>query len=242
MRVFTRQFLIALALLALSVGSSQAATVNVSSSPGSLFTTDALTGFSTTGAQMHGMEVTTCFAGGGCETITWDGTVGSSSYGEAVGTGWSLSVAGDTFTSPFTFTTTGAVTSISVNGRPGNTIFDIIDCLGDGIVGCSSPGSARGMPFGLSGANPDLTDYIVNVQYTDQLAVGGVFYGDLFTVMNVDFNGDSFTGSFQFISDTDNSAFNSPIVPVTPVPEPAPLLLMAAGLIALSLRRRIVRH
>lgn len=208
--------------------------VNIINSDGDLYNTDKLTEYTTDGSLMDGMEVTTCFASAACETVAFDGTVGSTSYGEAVGSGWSLSVNGNTFSSPFTFSTSQDVTSILVNGRPGNTIFDILG--GD----FRSPDSAQGKPFTLSNSGDLADNTTVNVEYSDKLSVQGVFYDDLFTTMAIDFGGSLFSGMFSFLTDTDNNDFagGSPITPTNPVPEPGTLALMGLGILGFGLRRR----
>lgn len=203
---------------------------------GNGYTTGRLTESVTTGALMHGMIVTTCFLSGSCESSNWRGLAGG--YGEAGSSNWLLSLNGNTFYNPFTFSTlnsTAEVVSISLNGRPGKTVFDV------NFDDMLSVGSFFGRPFELSGSNPDIANLNVNVNYTERLAVDGVFYGDLFTVMTIDFGGSAFNGSFKFITDTDNSAFSEAIVPFDPIQVPISntLFLFAVGLAGIGLRNKL---
>lgn len=84
MKGFNRKVVIGLGLAAAMAGNAYAAPiVNVTNSDGDLYNTEMLTGYSTDGSLMDGMEITTCFASAACETVAFDGTVGSTSYGEA---------------------------------------------------------------------------------------------------------------------------------------------------------------
>ena len=68
-----------------------------------------LTGFITTGAMMNGMSVTAYFNNGSFETEFW-GATGAVSGG-VIGTGWSLGLTGDSFTSSWSFVNDGAAAS-----------------------------------------------------------------------------------------------------------------------------------
>lgn len=231
MKNLTKTAPVAAVALLLACGGVSAATVNITTSPGSLFNTAALAGFATTGSMMNGMLVTACDESS-CETRAWETT--GTGTGGVFGTGWSMTLAGDSFSVPFILTGSDdfAITSFSMNGRPGNTIFDIVN--GDFL----SPGSANGRPFTISGTSP-FSGGVINVNYTDRLSVADIFYSDLFTVMNVNFGGATLTGTLSFITDTDNAATGSPIVPVS---APATLALAGLGLIGIAATRRRARQ
>ena len=83
-----------------------------------------LTGFFTTGAMMDGMSVTAYFDDGSSETESW-GTTGLVSGG-VNGTGWSLSLTGDSFLSSWSFVNddAGTLVRLVLDGSSGLTVFD----------------------------------------------------------------------------------------------------------------------
>ncbi len=205
----------------------------VNSSVGTSFNTAALTGFSTFGDGMDGSLVSIIMANGNVgPAVAWADTGAGS--GAAANAFWSLSLSGDTFISPWTFTNTGVTNGILgfiFNGVPGNTVFDIDPTFE------VSPGSASGNPFGSVDGPAPLDDTgPVTGSYTNALSVGGVFFGELFTQLTVTFAdvlrvGDSIT----FFADTDSA---DPDRGGIDVPTPGSLSLLGAGLLALGLRRR----
>jgi hypothetical protein len=205
-----------------AIGPAQAApTVSVSTSLGTQYTTSQVSD-KTNGADMAGATVKVCDAAG-CETGNWAAT--GIEGGRASGAGWSLTLNGDSFSAAFVLETTRAITSFSMDGRLGETTFDITTSPE------ASPGSALGFPFTFVESDP--VPSAIRVAYSDALRVDNVFYDDLFLVMQVDFGSGSFLGRLLFRTDTDNTAVISPFSP-NPVPEPATLALTLAALLCLA--------
>ncbi len=229
---FKRAFLFSALAFPLSLMSVAATadpiTPNVTTTVGTIYNTNALTNLTTLSADMVGSEVTVNFSGGGSETVIWN-AVG------AYGSGWSLTQFGNTYSSPWSFSNTGsvAITGFSINGVPGNTTFDIVS----GSTG--SPDSGDGNPFTNVDGPLGLS---IDALYTNQLTVGGVFYGDEYTKLTVSFLGGGLTSNngITFYADTDNA--NAALGGITEgVPELstwAMMILGFAGIGFMAYRRR----
>lgn len=184
-----------------------------------------LTGFTTTGSMMSGMEVTVNFLGGGSQTSIW-GTTGSNAGG-AFGNNWSLTQTGNTFGGLWTFVNAGSslISSLIINAVPGNTVFDRT------FNSSGTPGSASGWDFQVSsGQGPSSFNYSAPID---------ISVGDLFGTLAVNWNS-GFAGTMSFIADTDNGTANDPVTVARSVPEPASTLsLLALGALSLgSMRNR----
>jgi hypothetical protein len=169
---------------------------------------------------MDGMSVTAIFTSGLNQTLSWADTGANS--GGVTGTGWSLSVTGDTFNDNAWTMDTGnlTLTDLILDGTTGLTVFDRTF---DNLVGTA--GSALGKDI----------DTGVTAQYSRQVAIApDAPVGDLWHVVSVDFTdvgSGGVSGTFTFSQDTDNDSR------FADVPAPAPLLLVGIGLIGMSIAR-----
>lgn len=177
---------------------------------------------SSTGTSLHGMDVTVCFLNESCQTVGFDGTLGEDGYGAAIGDGWQLSLGGDSFITPFLFSSSVEVTLLHLNGAPGNAVFDTKP-FDDYTPG--TPGADLGSYFSdVVGLQPE------RVVYSNEVWFNQTFYGDLYTSMSIYFDPAGVSGSMSFYTDTDQARGLQ-------VPAPATLLLMLAGLAALRQRK-----
>jgi hypothetical protein len=185
-----------------------------------------LTGYSTTGAMMGGMNITVNFFDGTSQTAVWQPTGGQS--GGAFGNGWSLVQSGNTFGSfnnPWQFSYTGgsSVAALVIDAYAGNTVFDIYpDVTGPR----QTPGSADGWYFQPTyGAGPTRHAYDVPID---------ISYGDLFGRLSLFWDG-GFWGNMGFVADTDSGTSYDPVRPRYPVPAPPPPPQVAPSLVGLYL-------
>lgn len=160
-----------------------------------------LTTFTTTGADMAGMEVKVNFLGGGSETQIWSATGLES--GGVTGSNWSLFQSGDSFDQPWILNAAQSISSLIINAIPGNAVFDIIpfDVL--------TPDSADGKPFSVqSGTAPTSFNYSVPIDISQ---------GDLFGALTLNWS-TGFLGQVTYLADTDTGTTDDPVTPMS-VPE-----------------------
>ena len=165
-----------------------------------------LTGFTTTGNMMAGMQITASFVDGSSERSIWGAT--NINSGGAFGSGWSLTESGNSFDAPWTFTNTGqAITSLVIDAIPGNTVFDNIP--EDEITSGSADGWAFQTLLGQSPTSSNYSDII------------DISQGDLFGKLSLYWT-EGFTGLMGFRADTDSGSSRDPVRPRDPVARDTP--------------------
>ncbi|WP_300035969.1 VPLPA-CTERM sorting domain-containing protein [uncultured Roseobacter sp.] len=233
-----------LAAAALAVGTilsgSMASAASVTSDVDltNALSTTALAGFATSGtsgnadSDMDGLVATGSFDGVADEALTFAaGTTAPGSF--------TLTQSGDTFFNSWSLTVADGflLTSLLLQGGPGDTVFDIAT----GDAGGSTTGSSAGLTFaetsGLTGSI-DVT-YFNPVGVTPDDPVGDIFESLLIDLSGLDGGGLSFGQTLTFNQDTDNLSISGDIRPMNPVPLPAAgwMLIAALGGIGVMKRR-----
>lgn len=176
---------------------------------------DAITGFATESKDMNGMKLTACFIDLSCETLLWsDG---------AKTKAWSLVLSGDSFSELWTLKVDKGykLFSLTLDGSLSKTVFDTVN---DQI---KTPNSAIGYLFKAQGKKKDLS-----VTFSDQVAVNGKVYGDLWSKMSLTWS-KGHTGLMSFRQDTDNATSE-----IKSVSAPNAGILMGLGLMLIAAAKR----
>jgi hypothetical protein len=204
-----------------------------STSNGISYKTNEISEFNTGGDDMDGLLVTAFFGGGGSETVSFLSGVIGDDAGAASGTGWSLTFTGPTtFSGTWTLATTDVrLTGLLLEGQPGKTVFDYIRSP-DTTPGSESGGP--GSPNGPDSVDSSFAGLEADFRYSNRVALGTTFFGDLFERLRITFNGAMGAGNtFSFVTDTDNAVGD-----IILVPEPAAIGLFGLGLLAVGVARR----
>jgi hypothetical protein len=211
---------------ALLATSAQASSVVIAKDVTNPTVIPGLTGFSTLGSQMSGMQVTAVFSNAGSQTLSWATT--SATAGGVAGNGWGLNLDGDTFNAAWNFFITndnlGQLVQIVLSGTKGLTVFDTTD------PSTGTPDSAQGADFAFMAGCASCD---AKVDYSDVVAVSpNAAVGDLFHTVTVNFGQTGIRfGEFAFRQDTDNDSRFT-------VPEPSGLALAGLALAGLGLTSR----
>ena len=221
------------AFLALSTSIASAGLITAGAPDNSTTTSIVgITGFSTFGDQMAGMQISVTFEGGDTASCTWAitglGAGGCSGTGVLSDlNGFNLNLTGDSFNSNWNFTATGRLaTSLTINAILGNTVFDIIATDPPN----STPGSAEGVS--LNGNTPGTPTG--SGIYSNLIAVGlNAAVGDLYGALAITFS--SGVASATFIADTDTVGLPGN---GGDIPEPSTYVLIGAGAALLAWKRR----
>jgi len=219
-----------------AVVSASAATIDYATDTGTAYQTPSISTYDTYGNDMSGMEVWVTFSNGSTEHAIW-ATTGVQSGAATVGGYFKISETGDTFDNLAwtlqNLNNTLSITSFTLFGVPGNTIFD--RTFG-GLVG--TPGSAYGKDFNTTG------NYNVTATYSDALSLtGSAAVGDEWEQLSIAFTHGTFfapDAQLNFSQDTDNAKVKGTI---TTVPDAGSTsIMLGMGLMGVAaLKRRFAK-
>ncbi len=223
-------------LAALIVGAPAARAQTLAQTNGTPYYAPSIGNFSTLGNNMFGMTVTGLFSDGQTFSGAWKDLGGGLTGVNFAGRfSLTLGATSNTFNVPFTLTVFGAANQLTTLTLIGSTSPVIFDRTFGGASGTVNSNLGRDFELTTPDANNILATYMNSVQMVG--STGPV--GDLFETLKVEFRtpfvGSAAGKSLSFYQDVDNVIIGGLL---SPVPEPATLLMTAVGLAALAVAER----